>query len=89
MHSSLRSSVGYQRASIRAGLRTPITFASRWTGRARVSAATNTLIPQCVTTTTHRTRVSEMRSHESRMNRDLLVAGRVRTETSNLVRRDL
>lgn len=64
MHTTLRSSVSCQRASIRAGLRTPITFACRWTGRARVSVATNTLIPRCVTTTTHRTRVSEMRLSE-------------------------
>jgi hypothetical protein len=70
MHNTLRSSVRYQRASIRAGLRTPITFACRWTGRARVSVATDTLIPRCVTTTTHRTRVSEMRHSVFRGNRD-------------------
>lgn len=64
MHNVLRSSVSYRRASIRASLRTPVTLACRWTGRARVSVATNTLIPRCVTTTTHRTRVSEMRLSE-------------------------
>ena len=88
MQSALRSSIGYQRAAIRAGLRTPVTLTRRWTGRARVSAATNTVIPKCVTTTTHRTRVSEMRSSDSRGNRNLPVADTVRTETLNLRRRD-
>ena len=89
MHNTLRSSVICQRASIRARLRTPITFACRWTGRARVSVATNTLIPRCVTTTTHRTRVSEMRLSESRGNCDSFITGPIGTETSNLRRRDL
>jgi hypothetical protein len=88
MQSAVRSSIGYQRAVIRAGLRTPVTSTRRWTGRARVSMATNTVIPKCVTTTTHRTRVSEMRSSVSRGSRDLLVADPVRTETLNLRRRD-
>lgn len=89
MHNALRSSNSHQRATIRAGLRTPMTFARRWTGRARISVATNTLIPRCVATTTHRTRVSEMRSPESRVNRDPLIARPVIPETSNLQRRDL
>ena len=87
MHYALRSPVSHQRASIRARLRTPITFAGRWTGRARVSAATNTLIPRCVATTTHRTRVSEMRRAESRGNRAALVARPIGTGNSNLQRR--
>ena len=89
MHNALRNSVSHQRASIRARLRTPITFASRRLGRARVSAATNTLIPRCVATTTHRTRVSEMRLSESRGNRAAFIAGPIGSETSNLQRRDL
>lgn len=89
MHQALRSSVSYQRASVRAGLRTPVTLVGRWTGRARVSVVTNTLIPRCVATTTHRTRVSEMRPPESRVNRDPLIARPVIPEISNLQRRDL
>lgn len=68
MHSTSCSSIGYQRAVIRAGLRAPVSLARLWTGRARVSTATNTVIPRCITTTTHRTRVSEMRPLPSRLN---------------------
>jgi hypothetical protein len=89
MHNALLSSVDYQRGSIRAGLRTPATVAGQWTGRARVSLATNTSIPRCVTTTTHRTRVSEMRSSKSRLNRGPLTASSLHAETLNLKRRDL
>jgi len=68
MQSFLRGSIGYQRALVRAGLRTSVSLPRLWTGRARVSTATNTTIPRCVTTTTHRTRVSEMRPLPSRLN---------------------
>lgn len=88
MHNTMRSSISHQRALVRAGLRTPMTFARQWTGRARVSAATNTVIPRCATTITHRTRVSEMRSSVSRVNCNPRVADPVRTETVNLPRRD-
>ncbi len=86
MNPILRSSVDCQRASSRAGLRTPVTFARLWTGRARVSAATNTLIPRCVTTTTHRTRVSEMRSFASRVDSGLIAP--LSTGTFSHQRRD-
>jgi hypothetical protein len=59
MHRASCDSISYQRGLIRAGLRAPVSIASLWTGRARVSTATNTVVPRCVTTTTHRTRVSE------------------------------
>lgn len=88
MHTALRSSIGYQRALIRAGLRMPVKAGRRWTGRARVSAATNTVIPKCVTTTTHRTRVSEMRSSVSRVNCDLLVKFAPRRSNSSAGIRD-
>ena len=68
MHSTSCSSIGYQRALVRAGFRAPVSLARLWTGRARVSTATNTAIPRCVATTTHRTRVSEMRPLPSRSN---------------------
>ena len=66
MHNTSCSSIGYQRALVRAGLRSPVSLARLWTGRARVSTATNTAIPRCVSTTTHRTRVSEKRPLPSR-----------------------
>jgi hypothetical protein len=84
MHNALFSSVDFQGASVRADLRTPATVAGQWTGRARISLATNTSIPRCVTTATHRTRVSEMRSSQSRLNCHPLPACCIRTETSNL-----
>jgi hypothetical protein len=87
MHNILRGSIGYQRALKRAGLRTPVSVAQRWTGRARVSTATNTVIPRCVTTTTGRTRVSEMRLSPSRLNCELLAAP-LRAETFTSQRRD-
>lgn len=88
MQSALRSSIGYQRALIRAGLRTAVSLPRLWTGRARVSTATNTVIPRCVTTTTHRTRVSEMRSLSSRLKCELLQAAPFRAETFTSQRRD-
>jgi hypothetical protein len=88
MHATKRNSVGYQGAVIRADLRTPMISAGRWTGRARVSTATNTAVPRCVTTTTHRTRVSEIRSLLSRLIRELSIAPRSSSETSSLQRRD-
>ena len=87
MQNILRGSIGYQRALRRAGLRTPVSLAQLWTGRARVSTATNTVIPRCVTTTTHRTRVSEMRPSPSRWNCELLAAP-LRAETFTSQRRD-
>ena len=68
MLSMFCGSIGYQRAPSRAGRRTSVSLAQLWTGRARVSTATNTAIPRCATTTTHRTRVSEMRPLPSRLN---------------------
>ena len=88
MQTFLRGSMGYQRALIRAGLRTPVSLAQLWTGRARVSTATNTVIPRCATTTTHRTRVSEMRPSPSRLNCELLQAAPLRAETFTSQRRD-
>jgi hypothetical protein len=88
MQSVLRSSIGYQRARIRAGLRTSVSPARLWTGRARVSTATNTAIPRCVTTTTHRTRVSEMRLSPSWLNCEPLDAASLRAETFISKRRD-
>ena len=67
MQSMLRGSIGYQRAPSRAGRRTSVSLAQLWTGRARVSTATNTVVPRFATTTTHRTRVSEMRLSPSRL----------------------
>jgi hypothetical protein len=88
MQSVLRSSIGYQHARIRAGLRTSVSLARLWTGRARVSTATNTAIPRCVATTTHRTRVSEMRLSPSRLNCEPLEAAPLRAETFTSQRRD-
>jgi hypothetical protein len=67
MHDVMRNSISHQSAVSRAGLRAPSGLAQLWTGRARVSTATNTVIPRCVATTTHRTRVSEMRDSASRL----------------------
>jgi len=61
MHRSLQSPRSDNVALVRAGFRTPVPFTHIWTGRARVSMTTDTLVPRCVATTTHRTRVSEMR----------------------------
>jgi hypothetical protein len=88
MQSILRGSIGYQRAQNRAGLRTSVSLAQLWTGRARVSTATNTVVPRCATTTTHRTRVSEMRPSPSRLNCEPLHAATLRAETFTSQRRD-
>jgi len=61
MHITLCRSTDYQRALARAELRAPVNLTRMWTGRARISTATNTAIPRCVASTTHRTRVSEKR----------------------------
>jgi hypothetical protein len=86
MHSTSCNSIGCQRALVRAGLRTPVSLARLWTGRARVSTATNTTIPRCVTTTAHRTRVSEKRPLPSRSTREPLKVA-VGPETSTSQRR--
>jgi hypothetical protein len=88
MQSFLRGSIGYQRALVRAGLRTSVSLPRLWTGRASVSTATNTVIPRCVTTATHRTRVSEMRPSPSRLNCELPQAAPLRAETFTSQRRD-
>ena len=64
----------------------PVSHASLWTGRARVSDATNTAVPQCFATTMHRTRLSEMRHTPSRRMRMLLRAARIHPETNNFER---
>jgi hypothetical protein len=87
MHTTSCNSAGHQRALVRAGLRAPVSLASLWTGRARVSTATNTAIPRCVATTTHRTRVSEKRLLPSRSTREPLNVA-LGPETSTSQRRD-
>lgn len=87
MHSTSCSSTGYQRALVRAGRGAPVSLARLWTGRARVSTATNTAVPRCVATTTHRTRVSEKRLLPSRSTRELLKVA-LGPETSTSQRRD-
>jgi hypothetical protein len=88
MHNVMRKSMSHQSAVSRAGLRVPSGLARLWTGRARVSTATNTDIPRCVATTTHRTRVSEMRDSASRLGRGPLKARPFSTETLTSKRRD-
>jgi hypothetical protein len=73
MQTNLRRGTGYTRVATRAGLRARSSIARFWTGRARVSTATNTAVPRCVATTTHRTRVSEMRFSPSRSNCESLM----------------
>jgi hypothetical protein len=88
MHNVMRKSMSHQSAVSRAGLRVPSGLAHLWTGRARVSTATNTLIPRCVATTTHRTRVSEMRDSASRLDCGPLHARPLSAETLTSKRRD-
>jgi hypothetical protein len=88
MHNVMRKSMSHESAVFRAGMRVPSGLAHRWTGRARVSTATDTVIPRCVATTTHRTRVSEMRDSASRLDRGSLQALPSSAETLTLERRD-
>lgn len=78
----------WRRGLFRAGSRVPVSLASEWTGRARVSDATNTSVPRCLAIATHRTRVSEMRNQPSRRARTPLSAAGIRPETNNFERRD-
>jgi len=87
MHSTSCSSIGNERALVRACLRVPVSLARLWTGRARVSTATNTVIPRCVTTTAHRTRVSEKRPLPSRSNAEPIKLA-LHPETFTSQRRD-
>ncbi len=87
MHSTLRTSIGQQNALQRASLRTPMIRTNLWTGRARVSTATNTILPRWAGPATHRTRVSEMRASVRRANDDLLDPGQFRLEIFNFQRR--
>lgn len=61
MHSALHNPGSTNFAFTRAGFRTPTPFTRVWTGRARVSTKTDTLVPRCAASTTRRTRVSDMR----------------------------
>lgn len=81
-------SISVQRGEFRAGSRAPFSLASTWTGRARVSTATDSAVPQCVATTTHRTRVSEMRQAPSRSNCEPLNGLPIRSETYTSSRRN-
>jgi hypothetical protein len=67
MHNVMRKPMSCRSAVSRVGSRVPSGLSRMWTGRARVSATTDTIIPRCVATTTHRTRVSEMRTSPSRL----------------------
>jgi hypothetical protein len=87
MHNVMRKSMSHQSAVSRLGLRVPSGLARLWTGRARVSTATNTVIPRCVATTTHRTRVSEMRDSVSRLDCSPLTAGNFAAGTLTSKRR--
>jgi hypothetical protein len=88
MHNVMRKSMSHQSAVSRAGLRVPSGLTHLWTGRARVSTATNTVIPRCVATTTHRTRVSDMRDSASRLDCGALQAPPFSAETLTSKRRD-
>jgi hypothetical protein len=88
MHNVMRNSMSHQSAVFRAGSRVPLGLSRMWTGRARVSATTNTLIPRCVATTTHRTRVSEMRTSSSRLQCAPLSAAHSSAEILTSKRRD-
>lgn len=85
MHRASCVSIGGERGQFRAGARVPMTLVSRWTGRARVSDATNTTVARCLATATHRTRVSEMRHQPSRMDMPLSAA-LIHLETNNFER---
>jgi hypothetical protein len=87
MHNVMRNSMSCQSAVSRAGLRVSSGLTRLWTGRARVSTATNTTIPRCVATTTHRTRVSEMRVHASRLDCGPVSEGHFSAETLTSKRR--
>ena len=87
MHSTLRTSIGRQNTLQRASLRTPMIRTNLWTGRARVSTATSTILPRCAGTATHRTRVSEMRASVPRASGDLLNVDQFRPEIFNFQRR--
>jgi hypothetical protein len=65
MQAHMRSHTA-QSAADRARLRLPLNLVGRRRGRARISAATSTAVPRCLASTSHRTRVSEMRRLPSR-----------------------
>ena len=85
MHRASCVSISGERGQFRAGSRAPMSPVSRWTGRARVSDVTNTMVPRCLATATHRTRVSEMRHQPSRMDMPLGAAP-IHRETNNFER---